>query len=112
MFVEGFAAEAAASKYFSRAHIAKLEWVIHQDAQRLCDKFLRYQGRGPFEAASAYSCFTADIVSDYCFGQPFGFLQQDDWEPNFKEAVYSMLRLIHIMRHFPWTTWLMEAVPL
>ncbi|KAL2876592.1 hypothetical protein SGCOL_008170 [Colletotrichum sp. CLE4] len=112
MFVEGFAAEAAASKYFSRVQIAKLEWVIHQDAQRLCDKFLRYQGRGPFEAASAYSCFTADIVSDYCFGQPFGFLHQPDWEPNFKEAVYVMLQLIHIMRHFPWTTWLMEAVPL
>ncbi|KAK7450776.1 trichodiene oxygenase [Colletotrichum acutatum] len=137
MFVEGFAADlknransrrqggfgtvdhahhrlrrAAASKYFSRAQITKLEWVIHQDAQRLCDKFLWYQGRGPFEAASAYSCFTADIVSDYCFGQPFGFLQQPDWEPNFKEAVYAMLQMIHIMRHFPWTTWLMEAVPL
>ncbi|KAK1850219.1 trichodiene oxygenase [Colletotrichum chrysophilum] len=102
---------AAASKYFSRTQIQKLEWVIHQHAQRLADKFLAYRGQGPFDGASAYSCYTADIVSDYCFGEGLGFLQQPTWEPNFKEAVYTMFHLIHIMRHFPWTTRLMEMIP-
>ncbi|KAH9232881.1 hypothetical protein K456DRAFT_1750283 [Colletotrichum gloeosporioides 23] len=82
---------AAASKYFSRTQIQELEWVIHQHAQRLADKFLAYRGQGPFDGASAYSCYTADIVSDY--------------------SVYTMFHLIHIMRHFPWTTGVMEMIP-
>ncbi|OLN95820.1 Trichodiene oxygenase 1 [Colletotrichum chlorophyti] len=103
MFVGGFGT-------VGHAH-HRLEWVIHEAAQALCDKLLSYRGRGPFETVSAYSCYTADIVSDYCFGDAFGFLQQPDWEPNFKEAVYVMFHLVHIMRHFPVTTWLMELVP-
>ncbi|KAJ0282463.1 hypothetical protein Brms1b_003906 [Colletotrichum noveboracense] len=45
------------------------------------------------------------------FGEGLGFLQQPTWEPNFKEAVYTMFHLIHIMRHFPWTTGVMEMIP-
>lgn len=30
----------------------------------------------PFDITEAYSCFTADVISGYCFGETFGFLKQ------------------------------------
>ncbi|KAK2729306.1 cytochrome p450 [Colletotrichum kahawae] len=101
----------AASKHFSRAQIQRLERMVHAAAQRLCDKFLAHRGHGPFDVAAAYSCYTADIISEYCFGEPFGFLRQPGWDPNFREAVYAMFHLIHIMRHFPFVAWLVDRVP-
>ncbi|KAH9237209.1 hypothetical protein K456DRAFT_1830178 [Colletotrichum gloeosporioides 23] len=101
----------AASKHFSRAQIQRLERMVHAAAQRLCDKFLAHRGHGPFDVAAAYSCYTADIISEYCFGEPFGFLRQPGWNPNFREAVYAMFHLIHIMRHFPFVAWLVDRVP-
>ncbi|KAF4474743.1 Cyrochrome P450 monooxygenase [Colletotrichum fructicola Nara gc5] len=102
----------AASKHFSRAQIMKLERMIHAAAQKLCDKFLAHRGRGPFDVATAYSCYTADIISEYCFGEPFGFLRQPGWEPSFRAAVYAMFHLIHIMRHFPLVAWVVDRVPI
>ncbi|KAK2735834.1 cytochrome p450 [Colletotrichum kahawae] len=47
------------------------------------------------------SLFVVGFPSDeYCFGEPFGFLHQPGWDPNFREAIYAMFHLIHIMRHF------------
>ncbi|KAI8254512.1 hypothetical protein K4K53_009034 [Colletotrichum sp. SAR 10_77] len=52
----------------------RLKRMVHAAAQRLCDKFLDRRGRGPLDVAAAYSYHTADIISEYCFGEPFGFL--------------------------------------
>uniref|UniRef100_L2G406 Cytochrome p450 n=1 Tax=Colletotrichum fructicola (strain Nara gc5) TaxID=1213859 RepID=L2G406_COLFN len=104
--------KSAASRHFSRAQIQRLERMVHAAAQRLCDKFLAHRGHGPFDVAAAYSCYAADIISEYCFGEPFGFLHQPGWDPNFREAVYAMFHLIHIMRHFPFVVWLVDRVPM
>ncbi|KAK7953154.1 cytochrome P450 oxidoreductase [Apiospora saccharicola] len=73
---------AALAKFFSRAQIGRLETEIQRLVQRLCDKLLRRresggQGGEPIEVTTAYSCFTSDAISGYCFGQSFGFLAQE-----------------------------------
>lgn len=37
----------------------------------------------PFDVTEAYSCFTSDVISSYCFGESFGFLQQVRFEMSF-----------------------------
>lgn len=65
----------ALSNSFSKAAIVNLEPMIHEKVQTLCDKLLRYPPR-PFDITAAYSCFTTDVITDYCFGEPFGLLKQ------------------------------------
>jgi hypothetical protein len=93
----------AVNKFFSRASIARLESLIKKLANELCDKIIRLgmlclcwafsrtvvvgasfrlieasetnTGK-PFDITEAYSCFTADVISSYCFGESFGFLKQ------------------------------------
>ncbi|KAF4862220.1 Cytochrome P450 monooxygenase orf4 [Colletotrichum siamense] len=85
--------------------------MVHAAAQRLRDNFLARRGHGPLDVAAAYSYHTADIISEYCFGEPFGFLHQLGWD-HFREGVYAMFHLIRIMRHFPFVAWLLDRVPM
>lgn len=92
------------AKFFSRAMIVRLEPEIHVLAQKLCSKLLAQSGDGkPFDITMAYSCFTTDAISSYSFGEPFGFLDQKGWFPNFREPTASILRPVFVFRFFPWT---------
>ncbi|KZL87543.1 cytochrome p450 oxidoreductase [Colletotrichum incanum] len=94
----------AMNKFFSRVQMFKLEPKVHALAQRLCDKLLA-GARDPDKVVpltEAYSCFTSDVVSEYCFGEAFGFLKQEDWTPNFRDAVYGQLNHMFIFKFFPW----------
>jgi cytochrome P450 len=90
------------AKFFTKTQIARLEPLIHTLAQRFCDKLLAQTGTNkPFDLTMAYSCFTADAISEYCFGESFGFLGQADWEPNYRTPLYALLRTIYVFRFFP-----------
>lgn len=90
----------AIAKFFSRGQVSRLEPKIHKLAQRLCDKILA-QGRDPLDIPSAYSCFSTDVISDYCFGESYGFLDQKSWEPNFRKPIFSLFIPVFAFRFFP-----------
>ncbi|RDW76820.1 uncharacterized protein DSM5745_06812 [Aspergillus mulundensis] len=94
---------AALNKYFSRAQISNLESGIKDLAEALCEKMIRLGTRDnkPFDLKTAYSCFTADVISKYCFGEPFGFVGQAEWEPNFRKALLGGQGPVHLFRAFP-----------
>lgn len=53
----------------------KYEPEIHDMAQTICDKVLQVTGSGQVvNALDPFNCFTADAISQYCFGEPFGQL--------------------------------------
>ncbi|PYH42563.1 cytochrome P450 [Aspergillus saccharolyticus JOP 1030-1] len=65
----------AMNKFFSRAQIARLEPEIQRLADQLCDKIVRLgtKDHEPLDITRAYSCFAADVISGYCFGESIGF---------------------------------------
>lgn len=85
------------NRFFSRAQMLKLEGEVHEFTQRTCDKLLRT--KGPFDLKEAFNCFTADIISQYAFGEPMGFIDQEGWEPNFGSWVKSFFNSAYMMRH-------------
>ncbi|KAF4966924.1 hypothetical protein FSARC_5457 [Fusarium sarcochroum] len=96
------------AKFFSRAMIARLEDEIHELVQTLCNKLLADNSdsqddkkRKPLDVAHAYSCFTSDAISSYCFGEAFGLLSQDHWQPNYREATLAVLKPVFVFRFFP-----------
>ncbi|KAI0847541.1 cytochrome P450 [Daldinia vernicosa] len=100
------------AKFFSRAQLAQLEPLVQRLAQRLCDKMLAQAGTGkPFDLAMAYSCFTADAISDYSFGESLGHLDQESWEPNYLRSLIALLNTAHIFRFFPFLKYITEASP-
>ncbi|RYP72823.1 hypothetical protein DL771_004007 [Monosporascus sp. 5C6A] len=106
------------AKYFSRGHISQLEPVIQELVQKLCSKLLGESGKKePLDVTMAYSCFTSDAISDFCYGQSFGFLAQDAWEPNFRAPLHAQLKTAYISKYFPITSvvkassWFIKYMP-
>ncbi|GJC90649.1 cytochrome P450 monooxygenase tri4 [Colletotrichum liriopes] len=103
----------AMNKFFSRLQMFKLEPKVHALAQRLCDKLIAGASNPDkvVPLTEAYSCFTSDVVSEYCFGEAFGFLKQEDWTPNFRDAVYGQLNHMFIFKFFPWLKGILVVGP-
>ncbi|KAI1137896.1 cytochrome P450 [Hypoxylon sp. FL0543] len=107
------------AKFFSRNQIAQLEPRIQELVQRLCDKLLSEAGKNkPLSVQECYSCFTSDVISDYCFGESFGFLTREAWVPNFRGPLYSILQTTFLFRFFPFlspiiiaSTWFLKYLP-
>ncbi|XXG98627.1 hypothetical protein Hte_004952 [Hypoxylon texense] len=103
----------------SATQITRLEPQIQLLVQRFCDKLLACAGKDePINAQTAYSCFTSDVISDYSFGESFGFLEADSWEPNFREPMYSLLQTVYVFRFFPFlkhtamaSSWFVNYLP-
>lgn len=85
------------NKFFSRGQMLKLEGEVHDFTQRTCDKLLRT--RGVFDIKEAFNCYTADIISQYSFGEPMGFVDQEGWLPNFGSWAKSFFNSAYMMRH-------------
>ncbi|KAH7393836.1 cytochrome P450 [Phaeosphaeria sp. MPI-PUGE-AT-0046c] len=94
------AKKAPLSRFFSRAQMLKLESEVHEFANLTVEKMLRSAGQGAvFDVKEAFNCFTADVISQYCFGEPMGFVAQEGWEPNFATWVKSFFKSAYMMRH-------------
>ena len=81
--------------------IAQLEDELRALVDKLCAKLLAQRAGVPFDVAMAYSCFTADAISAYSFGESFGLLDQPSWTPNFREATLAVLKPVFVFRFFP-----------
>lgn len=81
--------------------IAQLEDELRELVDKLCAKLLAQRAGAPFDIAMAYSCFTADAISAYSFGESFGLLDQAGWTPNHREATLAVLKPVFVFRFFP-----------
>ncbi|KAH9905881.1 putative cytochrome P450 [Xylariomycetidae sp. FL2044] len=104
----------AVNRFFSRAQITKLEDVIKELIDQLCDKMLRLGLRdgAPFDVTSAYSCFMTDLISAYALGEPIGFLKQENWEPNFRKPIVALTSTMYLFRFIPPLRSLARIAPL
>jgi len=73
----------AMARYFSRAQMLKLESEVRDFTVRTVDKMLQRAGSTEFDVKEVFNCLTADIISQYCFGESMGFTDQEGFEPNF-----------------------------
>lgn len=103
--------KAAFSKFFSRQQMLKLEGEVDEFAQMTVDKMLRAAGGSAFDVKEVFNCFTADIISQYCFGEHMGFIAQDGWEPNLATWVKSFFRSAYMMRHNAFARTMAQLLP-
>ncbi|KAK8123755.1 trichodiene oxygenase [Apiospora kogelbergensis] len=89
----------AMARHFSRAQMLKLEGEIRDFTVRTVNKMIRCAGDPGFDVKEVFNCHTADIISQYCFGESMGFTDQEGFEPNFGTWVKSFLKTSYAVRH-------------
>ncbi|KAF2133898.1 cytochrome P450 monooxygenase-like protein [Dothidotthia symphoricarpi CBS 119687] len=102
----------AFSKFFSRQQMLKLEGEVHDFAHLTVTKMMKSAGKGAFDVKEAFNCFTADVISQYAFGEPMGFIAQEGWEPNFATWVKSFFQSAYMMRHNALGRKMAQVIPL
>ncbi|KAJ4420518.1 hypothetical protein N0V82_004291 [Gnomoniopsis sp. IMI 355080] len=87
------------NKFFSKASVSKTEHDIHSLAQQLGDKMLAAAThRKVFQFQDAVSCYTADVIGLFAFGDELGFLQQHGFVPNLKRASWPLFTTYYMCR--------------
>lgn len=97
------------SNYFSKQSIKKYSNVIQTFANKLCDNFRRDQSEGAtINLDQAYTALAGDIVSGYCFPEPYGLLDDADYAREFHAVWQSTIVRAHAINQFPWLLQLLK----
>jgi cytochrome P450 len=103
---------AAINRYFSKTSITKMEPHIHDLAQTLCSKLLGQKSVGkPFELPHAYSQFTTDVITSYCFGETQGFLEEEGFDANLRGGVLSGCFMLPVAKQWPQMFLILDNLP-
>jgi cytochrome P450 len=78
----------ALNPFFSKQAVMKLEPVIQANVNRLRDKLADSASTGtPVNMSDAFTCFSADVIGAYAFGQDYGFLDCEDFCPRWRRLM-------------------------
>jgi hypothetical protein len=60
---------------------------------------------------SAFSALTADLISEYGYGQSLRYLEDEDFRNDIRESLIASLSLFHIVRFFPIIMTVAKSLP-
>ncbi|KAK3668237.1 hypothetical protein LTR22_000922 [Elasticomyces elasticus] len=99
--------------YFSRASILSSEALIASLVDKMCTRVEELKGRDtPFSMSTMYRCLTTDIISEYCFSQPFDLLDDPQGNEKHMDAFLGVFKILFLIRQIPWGTWVMSRLEL
>lgn len=121
---------AALNPFFSKKSVSQLEPTIQDNIDKLCARLLESAGTGkPVNLSDAFSCLSADVISDCAFGETYGLLASPDFAPEWRKFMMvcttfrsvSLVRVTdillqelslgtHLMKQFGWAYRLVMAI--
>lgn len=105
---------AIVSPYFSKRAITGIEPVINERLDALCsrlEEMMRAQGV-TVDLTSAFSAFTADVVTYHFYGSYPDYLGSEDFKYELKDALTALLDFYHITRFLPVPPTTIKNLPL
>ncbi|KAL8807560.1 MAG: hypothetical protein Q9200_004625, partial [Gallowayella weberi] len=58
-----------------------------------------------------YPCLTSDIICQYAFGAPYGYLEMPEFAPLWHKAVMDASEGFHFFKQFPWLETTLRKIP-
>ncbi|KAJ9502926.1 hypothetical protein H2202_002049 [Exophiala xenobiotica] len=103
----------ALNPFFSKRSINQTEALITAKIEQLCRRFEIALKTGEIiRLDAAYMALTMDIITHYCFGESYNYLDEDDFKLSWKETVIAGSANGAFLRQFPWALPLLKKTPL
>ena len=100
------------NSFFSKRSVLELSPIIHEKKSKLMQRFeSAYQDDKVLQLGDAFAAFTADLISQYSWGVSSGFLDDENFNNSFRQAVNEMAPFGHINRFFPILGIIARAMP-
>lgn len=85
--------------FFSRGSILAVEWIVKEQVDKLCPPLnLAKETSTPAKISLLARCLTTDVITGYCIGHDYGFLDDPEKSEPFFAAVSDGFRQIWMKR--------------
>ncbi|MCJ1349230.1 hypothetical protein MMC31_007466 [Peltigera leucophlebia] len=100
------------NNFFSKRSVVELSPILHEKKSKLMQRFEKaYKNNNVVDLADAFGAFTADLISQYSWGVSAGFLDNENFNKNFRQAANEMALLTHVFRLFPILLIIEKSIP-
>ncbi|ERF75987.1 hypothetical protein EPUS_01353 [Endocarpon pusillum Z07020] len=102
----------AMANFFSKASVRGVEPIIQNSLSKLLSRMERASKTGEkMPMMYVFKAATSDIITKYAFGNSTNFMDLDNYNMPFFQAIEVTFLLSPALMHFPWLGPLMEALP-
>lgn len=102
----------ALAHYFSKQSLRDLEPGVQSQVDKLVSRLQGLKGTGTaVNLLDVYACLTGDIIGQYAFARPYGFLDDPDFSPYWHNIMIEVSQNGHILKQFGWMLPLMQSMP-
>lgn len=102
----------AVAPFFSKSMVQRFEPEILEKVKVLIARLNAYKGTGAIvNLVNVYPCLTSDIICQYAFASPYGYLDMPEFAPLWHAAVMDASEGSHFFKQFPWIESLMRRLP-
>ncbi len=102
----------ALAPFFSKASVYQLEPSVQAIVTKLGSRLETIQGSGTVvNLIDVFTSLTADIICQYAFASPYGFMDRPDFAPHWHKAVMDASETSHLFKQFGWVEPMMRKLP-
>lgn len=102
----------AVAPFFSKGSVQKVEPVVQAMINKLISRLETYKGTSAvINLIEMYPCLTTDIICQYAFANPYGYLDAPEFAPTWHKAVMDASEGSHFFKQFPWLESIMRKIP-
>ena len=102
----------AFAHYLSKASLMRLEPGIQAVVAKLVSRLQGIKGTGKvINLLDVYASLTGDVIGQYAFAKPYGFLDDEEFSPFWHETMMNVSQNGHLLKQFGWLQPMMEAMP-
>ena len=98
--------------FFSKRSVLSMSSVVEARVERLMERLQGFHENGRvFNICNAFGALTSDIITHYCYGKHWGFLEDEEFRSDIRTATDDFTAFSHANRFFPFLTGLLRSVP-
>ena len=104
---------APVNHFFSKRSVLKLEPMIHGMVEKLSSRVAGFKGSDqPLNMKNASAALAMDVVTQYAFAKPYGALDDEEFAPQWPEAIEAFGERTYLNVYFPRIGNVMRRLPL
>lgn len=100
------------SPFFSKQAVARMEHIVQDKVNRAAGRLEQAQQDGAIIQTDAlFSALTGDVICHYTYGESAGYLEKENFENEFRDAVTAASVFGHFTRFFPVLVSMLGSMP-
>jgi hypothetical protein len=98
--------------FFSASAIRRFDHVIRDKLDSLSRRFDEYrEGGRVVDLDNAMTAMTTDVITQYCFGASNGFLQEDEFQPQWRAILRTVMESGPLNKQMHWLMSTVTKIP-